>query len=324
MTNQIKNLIDDYGAVGDGSTDDTTALQNALNAGGALYIPRPSVNYKITSPVTQTKLMTVIGDGGGSLINAVFSTTQNGAWKIALGSDAVRYGCLLQGFAITCNNSPAIYIDQTYAGSPANFLAKWKFDQLILTNSAGGYSFVINNTANDGFFCNKISNSYFLGGLNLVNIGDSNTIDNNTITGSGTGINITQQSGAANTSIRENNITNTGSAIYISGALNVFIEKNQIENTAPASMYGNLITTVGGITNIVIRQNNLNGHSLLNALIGMDSVSHGVIDENTLEGGLTSAMYVPSTCNNIHIGQRNINSCPTLYSPSPNSAIIVE
>jgi hypothetical protein len=44
--------IKDYGAVGDGSTDDTTAIQNALNA-STLAAPRtiyiPTGTYKITA-----------------------------------------------------------------------------------------------------------------------------------------------------------------------------------------------------------------------------------------------------------------------------------
>ena len=54
-----KNVKTDYGAVGNGVADDTTALQNALNAMGAgtfkvLYIPAGT--YKITSTLTMITL----------------------------------------------------------------------------------------------------------------------------------------------------------------------------------------------------------------------------------------------------------------------------
>src|SRR4051812_33618619 len=46
-----------YGAVGDGVTDDTAAIQAAIDAatpGTVVYFPRPSVYYKITSSINVT------------------------------------------------------------------------------------------------------------------------------------------------------------------------------------------------------------------------------------------------------------------------------
>lgn len=61
----VINAKDDYGATGDGSTDDTTALQNAINAaiaaGRKLYIPAGT--YKFTQ-----LSVTVSGAGKGPLI----------------------------------------------------------------------------------------------------------------------------------------------------------------------------------------------------------------------------------------------------------------
>lgn len=60
--------VKSYGAIGDGSTDDTTAIQAALAAipstGGVLYFPAGI--YKYTgSTLTLGKQVTVEGDGGG-------------------------------------------------------------------------------------------------------------------------------------------------------------------------------------------------------------------------------------------------------------------
>lgn len=58
-----------FGAVGDGVTDDTASIQSALNTAGPLgakvFIPKPSVRYKITSALTilQWHGMTIEGDG---------------------------------------------------------------------------------------------------------------------------------------------------------------------------------------------------------------------------------------------------------------------
>jgi hypothetical protein len=61
--------VKDFGAVGDGTTDDTTAINNAIAAiaspaGGTIYFP--SGNYKITSTITwSNKPVTLSGDGCG-------------------------------------------------------------------------------------------------------------------------------------------------------------------------------------------------------------------------------------------------------------------
>jgi hypothetical protein len=63
--------VKDYGAVGDGTTDDTTAIQAAVNAaqnlpgGGTVFFP--AARYRITSTVT-INVDTVYIDGGGSVI----------------------------------------------------------------------------------------------------------------------------------------------------------------------------------------------------------------------------------------------------------------
>lgn len=53
----------DFGAVGDGSMDDTTAIQNALNTGKAVMIPGGGYSYKITSALEPVSGQLVMGDG---------------------------------------------------------------------------------------------------------------------------------------------------------------------------------------------------------------------------------------------------------------------
>lgn len=53
----------DFGAVGNGSTDDTVAIQNALNTGKAVMIPGGGYSYKITSALEPVSGQLVMGDG---------------------------------------------------------------------------------------------------------------------------------------------------------------------------------------------------------------------------------------------------------------------
>ena len=57
--------VKEFGAVGDGTADDTVAFQNAINSlgnqGGRLYVPRG--NYKITDTLVINKPIEIIGEG---------------------------------------------------------------------------------------------------------------------------------------------------------------------------------------------------------------------------------------------------------------------
>lgn len=59
------NSVKAFGAVGDGVADDTTAIQNALNAGGAVYFPMGE--YRVTSTLrVELDGTSLIGEGSGN------------------------------------------------------------------------------------------------------------------------------------------------------------------------------------------------------------------------------------------------------------------
>ena len=84
LTNAVGNLQNYitpqmFGAKADGETDDTNAVQEALNQGGVVYFPRGG--YKVTSPLTATKPCKIVMEGfypssydGGDYPTADYST----------------------------------------------------------------------------------------------------------------------------------------------------------------------------------------------------------------------------------------------------------
>jgi hypothetical protein len=52
----------DYGATGNGTTDDTAAFQAATNTGKTVWVPRPSAFYRVTAPVMLKG--SIVGDSG--------------------------------------------------------------------------------------------------------------------------------------------------------------------------------------------------------------------------------------------------------------------
>jgi len=63
-----------FGALGDGTTDDTTAIQAAINAvsPGKLYIPKPPGSYYLVTGLTVSNALEIVGDGWET---ALYSTT---------------------------------------------------------------------------------------------------------------------------------------------------------------------------------------------------------------------------------------------------------
>lgn len=74
------NVIADYGAKGDGVNDDTTPIQNALNAcssagGGIVYFPPGT--YKITATLNVSDKVELCGAGHGANLNAAYNIAWN-------------------------------------------------------------------------------------------------------------------------------------------------------------------------------------------------------------------------------------------------------
>ena len=57
----VVNVVD-YGAVGDGVTNDAPAIQLALNTGRTVYFPKPTVFYRISETLIPTNTQTLIGE----------------------------------------------------------------------------------------------------------------------------------------------------------------------------------------------------------------------------------------------------------------------
>lgn len=117
-----------YGAVGDGITDDTAAIQACITAciaagGGVVYLPEGS--YLITSTLTITALavvgicsLSMVGDGAQATFIRVGSTTIDAIKSIPYGGGGTTgtelSGCFFRDFTI-------IYNTQATAGSALKF-----------------------------------------------------------------------------------------------------------------------------------------------------------------------------------------------------------
>lgn len=111
MSKAVKNKVKlndvvsvkDFGAVGDGVTDDTAAVQAAITyaqtIGAALYVPSTTASYKVTSALNITAGLCIRGDGWSPYVVSDFGLRGPGSW--------IQFAHLGNGFVID-NGAPML------------------------------------------------------------------------------------------------------------------------------------------------------------------------------------------------------------------------
>jgi len=182
-TNTYIASVKDYGAKGDGTTDDTAAFQTAFNRGGILYVPA-ATSYKITSTLTfpTTVPLIVIGAGIGNTL--LQCTHNNGTDCVSISGAAnniyheirdMQIDCLSTNLAAgnglningAANGIPVtvrhVYVSncRTTAKAGVNLTSSFNalFDSLVVTDSYYGVHLTLSN-ANIFTAVNFSSNVY--------------------------------------------------------------------------------------------------------------------------------------------------------------------
>lgn len=98
--------VKDFGAVGDGLTDDTAAIQAAIDSGGTIVFPVGT--YKITSALTITNSNLVLSGYGATLhmVGNTGSFEEYDCYAIVFnGSTSTQENIVIQGFKFTGENN---------------------------------------------------------------------------------------------------------------------------------------------------------------------------------------------------------------------------
>lgn len=110
--NKFREIVSvkDFGAIGDGVIDDTTAIQNAINFGmeskGTVFLP--AGDYKITNTLSITDEICFQGDGSfQSKIVLHTTSTSTVAMLVDMGNNTSFIGARIGGFGIRCNGGTA-------------------------------------------------------------------------------------------------------------------------------------------------------------------------------------------------------------------------
>lgn len=172
--NGIYNVRTDYGAVGDGSTNDTTAFQNAMNQaasdGGGIVIV-PDGLYYIATHLTIPSNVTLEGIwrtparcaawNSGSTLEAVENAgSPNGTPFITMDAGSAICGMQIHYPNQTISNPPVSY-PWTIRGNGANVAIK----NLLITNPFKGVDFGTNacdNHSVDGLYAQPLNRGIYI------------------------------------------------------------------------------------------------------------------------------------------------------------------
>jgi hypothetical protein len=292
--------VTDYGATGDGSTNDGPAFQSAHDAlgadGGTIFVPATGVNYLISSAVTFTKPVRLLGEGwyGSDILTrtgniAVFSTNKK------LDVENMTFTALDSAQT----TATFVFVQSTAAGHNHSTLRNCYF-------LYGKYSYAT-ESANAFNVDDCQFSGYATAGLYLTNpnpdCGDS-FIVNNTFSSNAGGIGIVAPS-TSGLYIANNKFLNEVGHILISPDANVvgdfLISNNSFEGHSDYAI--KLIATTGSVSKTVITGNQFSSDSDYHIVLGNNALNTMIQGNifNSTSALLTTAISIEAGAKNVTI-----------------------
>ena len=308
MQDKARDIVSakDFGAVGDGVTDDTAAIAAAILAtptGGTLYVPTGSYKvtgsgnqiFTITTPINILGAGSSINGGVGTtfLLNTGVPTTRDLFHIVGVTNSALR-GYTFKNFNVGIVSSfggqNVFHFDST-AGTTTGF-AEVVIDNVMMPDvvSAGGNSVFVDNgigtNTNGGTFNFTVRNCFIGAGVAFQKAGDTLRVIDNVITGATAGIVSDQVAGAGQLIVSGNNMTSAGGMIIIANGVAPVITDNQLEqlvtNTEANNAMIDLTGSAGNISNAKIVGNQVQNLIGTATPIRVAAATGTVIDNNRL------------------------------------------
>lgn len=316
--------VKDFGATGDGTTDDTGAIQAAITAvtasNGSVYVPTGT--YNITS-LTITSSITLYGDGLGSILRTT-SATADAIYIDGVGNDP---GCVLEylyinstvtrtaGYMIKSNSSQGTKIrncriDNGYngIGVTGNVVQGVYIQNCVIyaTNVAGSAIDVTAQVLTQGIVGSVFSDLWISGtsslvhtgkGINVACVGDL-TINNVSTLYCDVGLNVQPAAGATVQALFVSNcffdsgdfqglnFSPAGGAIQLVKCVNVWAATFSI-NGALLSGTGSILETE--FVNCTFAGNGNNGLFIASTIATNTSFIGGCLAQNVNAGFVTAA-----------------------------------
>lgn len=315
--------VKSFGATGNGVTDDTVAIQNAINSaeanGATIYIPGTSASYIYSNNIYVTGT-TLYGDGVTSLLQSTNPLKS----AIVLQGDHV----VLNNIKITSPKSNTVGRQSTGNSSGVYIFAATNFIVENVTINTTASVGILSETAtgvegSPSIITNCNVSNTLADGIHITNKSCYITESNNSVTNSGDDmyavVSYTRDGGMCHDIVISNNTGSVQSApgrgISVVGGENITILGNNIQKTNSAGIYlaseltrnsnGTLLYKEYGDNNIIVENNTLN-MSALTAGQGAIQICGRPADTNPLDVGqtetapmlITNAVFTGNTVTN--------------------------
>jgi hypothetical protein len=303
--------VKDFGAVGDGITDDSGAVQDAIDSNpGALYFPEG--DYLIGSPISVTNPISMLGGAGSTIVPSLGLTGGN---LFTFETDNVT----IDGLTFDATG-------QTYTTATGN-------TRIILLGGFGSATKYYNHVVTRCNFVNVLYNNGWSGVLAthavyVDNVDDVTIIDN---TFDGVGGAAVFAKSSHNLVVENNYIKDTRwySVNLDYDIQNFSVANNTFNLSLPEGInYGGAVNTVSNyglipVQNGVIARNSFSGNFAYGSIIRIQSSKNIVIESNIIEEGCdVGTQGVGGTLGAIRVTTRGlIAPNPTPSIPSENITI---
>lgn len=282
LSGEVVN-VKEFGAKGDGTTDDTAAFQAAHDAlgndGGIIFIPPTGTYYKISAQVSFTKHVTLLGTGwyASELLTDTASLTMfTTAAKLVIQNVGFTASGAAAGTAVavktlsTASNHADTMLENNYFQGFAR--AYWSQrttsvhvkDNRFAPGGSGRYGLYLENMTSPDEGDSFIHNNYFAGGTGETSIFVVST--------SGINISGNKFNGAVSVHL---DVAPTTNAVG-----NFLISNNSFEGMGASAFAIRLIATTGSITKTVINGNQFSGASATHIVVG-NNAKNTVITGNS-------------------------------------------
>lgn len=321
--------VKDYGATGDGSTDDTAAIQAALDAAGATFgsgvfgmiVTMPKGIYQISEPLLAPNGVGLRGSGPASTwIRATNDFT--GDYMFAnLNQDGTQEFLFLEQLLIDGNKGGGAVCTKAAVGFVSMFINSYMKDVVIQQSSSVGLHVAGPNGMGPVYFENIwvlrsgghnilveeiAGNTHGLNGIHFTTVASEHQGTNSSAM-YWKGLGHLGQCSVRNLHIEQGGVTETGrTAVTLDGCSHILLDGVQLE--------ANLSTVTAGITITNVVQN-----------VGIQI--RGVTNQNLINPVLQDLM------NGVTIGATNVNSYmtpdvsiqggPTFLGASTKNAVVV-
>jgi hypothetical protein len=278
-----------FGAIGDGTTDDTVAIQAAINSStsGAVYLP--SGGYLVSGTILVDRQIHLYGDGptASVIYAAVGMSASTDVIRVSPDMTVAAKGggrfVHMDNFGIISKGgTPArygLFLDTLDA---AQILGYCKFHRMYIDKFGSGSIFTDQHGTGeygddiDGLFNSIFSECWFSGVVKLHNASDSQVFRNNIFVGQDAGLDVNTLFYAAQLNIENNVFVSVPGIVVRRSTVHMKINNNYFEplgGLANPTASHSLITILGDELGSESTTNKIKGTYITNNIINMQPLT---------------------------------------------------